>query len=248
MPALGTPAGRALLLNAQRTYAQKVLAIAPASLVSYLPLWEASGSTALDLSGHGYNGAYTGVDLGQPGIGDGRTCPLYDGVNDLTNLYSAGLAGAFNGQEGTFAVWAKVRNIGVWTDGAYRTILNLKIDGNNQLEIYKEIASARISYFMRAGGVTLTPFVTGMSSIAFLHLALTWSKSANQVKAYLNGAQVDTTKTGLGTWAGALPPTGCYLGAETGGPATPWNGYLAHSAFWDTPLSAAQIAQLASLT
>ncbi|MFV1969356.1 MAG: hypothetical protein ACC628_28375, partial [Pirellulaceae bacterium] len=60
-------------------------------------MWEASGSISDDLSPQGNDGAYTGVTLGQPGIGDGRTCPLFDGANDYNNIYSAALNTDFDG-------------------------------------------------------------------------------------------------------------------------------------------------------
>ena len=42
---------------------------------------EASGTDMIDAVA-AHNGTYTGVTLGQPGIGDGLTCPLFDGAND----------------------------------------------------------------------------------------------------------------------------------------------------------------------
>ena len=53
----------------------------------------------MDISGNGFDGAYTGVTLGQDGIGDGNTCPLFDGANDFLDFYSAGFSSAFNGDQ-----------------------------------------------------------------------------------------------------------------------------------------------------
>ncbi len=52
-----------------RQYFRKVLSHRP---IAYWPLWEASGSVAFDLAGNALHGAYTGVTLGQVGVGDGR--------------------------------------------------------------------------------------------------------------------------------------------------------------------------------
>ena len=95
-------------------YADKILGYSP---IAYWPLWEADGSTAEDISGNGFDGAYVDVTLGADGIGDGRTCPLFDGAAGYMNAFSTGLRDAFNGAEGSFAIWAKVFNVGVWTDG-----------------------------------------------------------------------------------------------------------------------------------
>ena len=56
------------------TYYKKVLATEPANLLAYWPLNEGSGSVADNLEGTAArDGAYTGVTLGQAGIGDGWT-------------------------------------------------------------------------------------------------------------------------------------------------------------------------------
>ena len=56
-------------LAAVLLYSEKVLALSP---IAYWPLWEAAGAVAEDISGNGFDGAYTGVTLGQTGIGDGN--------------------------------------------------------------------------------------------------------------------------------------------------------------------------------
>ena len=76
------------------TYTGKIQALGP---IAYWPLSEASGTTIVDASGNARNGAYTAVTLGQAGIGDGRTSASFDGSTSFGDLYSASLAGAFNG-------------------------------------------------------------------------------------------------------------------------------------------------------
>ena len=103
---------------AEEAYYEKVLGIQSANMLAYWPVWEASGAVADNIEGTAArDGAYTGVDLGQPGIGDGNTCPWWDGANDYCNIYSTSLRDAFNGAEGTIACWAKVNSAAVWTDG-----------------------------------------------------------------------------------------------------------------------------------
>ena len=84
------------LLLMTPTYIQKVLGIEPGNLIAYWPMSEPSGGIAINAEGTAArNGAYTGVTLAQPGIGDGNTCPLFDGANDFNNVYSASLDAAF---------------------------------------------------------------------------------------------------------------------------------------------------------
>ena len=48
------------------------------NLVSYWPLWEVSGSTAVDESGNSRDGTYDDPTLDQVGIGDGWGVPLLE--------------------------------------------------------------------------------------------------------------------------------------------------------------------------
>src|SRR5262245_55585830 len=117
---LGSPQ----LLIRRNQYLAKAFGTAHGNLVALWALNEASGTTARDSSGNGYNAAYVnGPTLGQTGIGDGGVCPLFvPGSNTYVNPFSSGFAAAFNGQEGTFAIWCRVRAASVWTDGASRYI------------------------------------------------------------------------------------------------------------------------------
>lgn len=239
---LATPRGKALLGTAP-AYASKVLAIAPANLVSYLPMWEASGSVAADLSGHGYTGAYTGVDLGQPGIGDGRTSPLFDGVNDYCNGYSAGFGAAFNQLAGTIGIWARVFNSGVWTDSTVRLMCTF---GNSSTVTLRRSATNSTLRWQYTAGTAKVVDKASLSTTGWFHIAMTWDKAADQMIAYYNGVQEGAIQTTLGTWSGGV--ASAVVGAGSLTPTNPWNGYLAHSAVYNVALSAAQIAQLASVT
>jgi hypothetical protein len=229
-------------------YTSKVKAVAPGNLIAYWPLAESSGTAIQDESGNAYNGTYTAVTLGQTGIGDGRTSALFDGSTSRGNVYSAGFAGAFNNQEGTFAIWFRVAAVGVWTDGINRRLVRLAVDANNQVYINKSASNNALDLIYQAGGTAkgVSP-ATFAGNIGWNHLALTWSKSGDAVKAYVNGAQSGATATGLGVWAGALAATTTVLGAFVTTPSNVFSGMLAHPAVWSTPLSAAQIAQIATV-
>lgn len=223
-------------------YTNKVVALSP---IAYWPLAELTGSTAVDASGNGRNGAYAATALGQLGIGDGRNAALLDGATSFINIYSASLSGAFGSAEGTAALWMRVSGAGVWTDGTTRRLLCLQVDGSNRVRIDRTTTNGRVDLAYSAGGVTQTVSVTSLSSTNWLHFALTWSKAGDAVKGYLGGVQQSTTQTGLGVWAGVLASTATVAGAANTTPANVWSGYLAHVALWSTPLSGAQIATLA---
>jgi hypothetical protein len=228
-------------------YASKVKAIAPANLIAYWPQAEAGGTTIVDESGNGRNGAYTGVTLGSAGIGDGRTAASYDGATSYGNVYGASLAAAFNGQEGTFAMWLKVSSAGVWTDGISRRAILFQVDANNRIGINKAVASNDVDWLYVAGATTKSGGVVSFSPTTFFHIGLTWSKAGDAVKFYVNGVQSGATQTGLGTFAGALASTQTILGSLSTTPAQVWSGLEAHVAVWNTPLSAAQMLVAATV-
>lgn len=242
-----SPQARRLFGPNSLRYTKKVLAFNP---IAHWPLAELGGATAYDASPNGRNGTYTAVTLGYPGIGDGRTAPLFvPASNSKVNVYSAGLASAFNTAEGTYAIWFKVSAASTWTDGTQRTMAIFLADSNNQVRINKSSSNNVVSWLYRAGSVSSGLDQSGNAQLGWTHAAITWSKSADQVKFYLNGAQQGTTQTGLGTWAGAVSSTFATIGAgdNTAGPSSKWDGTLAHMALWNTPLTAAQIGSLATL-
>lgn len=223
-------------------YTNKLLLLAP---IAYWPMAEASGSVALDASGNGRNGAYTAVTLAQTGIGDGRTSASFDGATSYNNVYGASFAGAFNPAEGTLALWCKVSGAGVWTDAATRRIASLRADASNLVNLQKDTSNNSITTSYVAGGTTKSVSVAA-SATTFFHFACTWSKSADQFKAYVNGAQVGATQTGLGVWTGALSSTLTNIGA-TSQPGNVWSGALAHAVVFARACSAAEVLNMATV-
>jgi hypothetical protein len=228
-------------------YWQKVRQTAAANLIGYWPMWEPSGSTSFDLSPEGNDGAYTGVTLGQPGIGDGRTSPLFDGANDQNDVISAGLTTDFDsgGDEVTIATWAKVKEAGTWEDSTFRRMFYLDADGDNNISAYRTSTNNQIAFRYEAATTVEIINIGSLSFTDWFHVALTVSLSAGangEVKAYINGSQVGSTQTSLGTWSGALADA--FIGILAAS-SQPWSGYLAHPFLSTTPYTAAQIASLA---
>jgi hypothetical protein len=229
-----------------QTYQRKTLNLFGASIIAYWPLWEPSGSVANDISGNARNGSYTGVALGQTGIGDGHTAPLFDGTADFVNVYSAGLAGAFSGVAGSLMTWGKVSGAGVWTDSTARYLLRLAADGNNQITLEKRSLNntLRALYTANATVKGTSPVFSGLT---WFHFAITWDKNAGadgQVLVFLNGAQSGATQTGLGVWAGALAAATTVIGALDLLPSNGWSGYLAHVLLLNRAATPAEIASV----
>jgi hypothetical protein len=153
------------------TYIDKVIGRGP---VAYWPLYEVSGATAICLINAAQSGTYTGVTLGQPGIGDGNTSPSFDGTSDYCNIYSATLNAAFNRDLYTVAGWMKVSGVGVWTDGAVRYAFYATSDAvNNIVMIEKNSANNQINWTHRAGGTNKFIAATPVSPVGWVHVAMT---------------------------------------------------------------------------
>jgi hypothetical protein len=229
---------------AKRQYMARVRGLGP---IAYFPLDEASGTVARNLGtlGAAANGTYTGVTLGQPGIGDGRTCPSFDGTNDYVNIHSAALAAAFNGAAFTVAGWCRVSSIGVLSDGTNRYVVSSYGGAADEWNIRRYATIPNIFIARCKAGATDKSVSITIADANWHHLAMTHDKANDAFKAYLDGAQVGATQTGLGVWGGTLGVTSTCVGAYNTSAASPWSGTLAHVALFTRPLSPAQIASLA---
>ena len=78
-----------------------------------------------------------------------------------------------------------------------------------------------------------------------MYFALSWSKAAEEMKAYYSGSQEGSTQETLGIWAGDLASTTTLISSQSTTPDQTWDGYIAHIAVWDSVLSPADIADLA---
>jgi hypothetical protein len=231
------------------TYSSKVLSIAPASLIAYWPLDEISGTNARNLQGVVARDGTFARDVATmtTGVGPaGGTAPLFDGTNDYCDIYSTDLNTAFNGGEGTLAGWIKVFGVGIWTDSTSRMLFQLRADASNRVFITRQTTDNQILSDFIGGGTADTEFHNGLNSTDWLHFAIAWSVTTNEVRHYLDGSLTETD-TGVGTWAGDLSATETIIGASATTPTGMFNGYLADIAIWTTALSAAQILDLATV-
>ena len=79
------------------------------------------------------------------------------------------------------------------------------------------------------------------------HMCITWSDAANEQIDYYNGVQDGSTLT-PDTWNGSgLQDAQTMIGSKNTSAEDGWHGYLAHVTIWKTPLTAAQILQLATV-
>ena len=238
-----SPAVGLLLRSRASTYAQKVQGLLAGHLVAYWQMAEPSGSISLDSSGNGHNGAYTGVTLAQPGVpGAGTTAASFDGSTSFNNVYSPGLAAAFNSSELTFGLWFYAT---AWAND-FHNIFELGVDSANYFRAYRFVSGTNMmSFDFNGTGTTKSSnsFVVPLN--AWNHVMWTVSKTGDQLICYKNGSAVGSPVTGLPTISGSLASTLAVIGARNTSASNPFPGTLAHAVLCNVALPAATIAQLA---
>jgi peptidoglycan/xylan/chitin deacetylase (PgdA/CDA1 family) len=236
-----------VLFGGEITYAQRMKNLFGSSLIAHWPLSETSGSVAHDVSGNNLNGTYSGVSLAGTKSFLNLPAPTFDGNNGYVNLYSAQLASLFNTSEGTKSVWIKILDPAVWSDGAIRTISRIGVNATdaNQIIMQKTATANQLVMNYRAGGTTKQRAINGQSSTDWINLILTWSVSADTVKAYINGSDGGVTVTGLGTWSGNIGSSCFCCGVgDTVNKANDWIGSMSDVLILNraaTPAEAAKI-------
>lgn len=231
-----------IAFNKRKSYRRQITAMFGTALIGYWPFSEASGTTIQDASGNGRTGTYTSATVANATSPGGKPCPAFNGTSTIANVYSAGLAGAFSALEGSLAIWVKATAQSNWTDATARTIATFQVDTNNQVVILKNAAnSLRIRY--TAGATISGTQLFLIAPASWAHIAITWSKSGDSVKLYYNGV-LQTSFTGLGTWAGSLASAGARFGANAT-PAQYWIGWMADAILLNRAMTAAEVARLA---
>ncbi len=232
----------------RKRYSQKVLTIQPADLIGYWQMAEPSGGVAVDSSSQGNDGAYSGVTLGQPGIGDGKTSALFNGSTSENNIYSAGLNGDFNGAEGTVMLWLKVSGVGVWMDGIIRDLLHVGVNTNEDYILFRKHGNNnRIDFTREGNNVTDSRVKTSVTTVDWFHMAMIWSEAADEVIAYYNGVREGAINIGLGAYSGALGSDDAKIGDSIIIGAEPWDGFIAHVAIFSAALLENKIARLSKV-
>lgn len=234
----------------KKTYQQKIKALFGSSVIALWPLTDTSGTTMTDVSGNLRNGSYSGVALANALGPKGKMVGYWDGSVAYADAYSASLAGAFNGQEGSEIIWCKVSGVGVWTDGAARYAHYMAVNANNFVGMYRAVGNDDFGWTYRAaaGGLKTVTNTSMGSPTGWLLTGLTWSLSNGRVRAYLNGSQQGSDVALADTWSGALGVTNTLVGAASTTPTYVWRGWLAYAMVLNREATAPEMAQVYSLT
>jgi hypothetical protein len=234
------------------TYTSKLESIEPTSLLAHYIMNETGGSTCEDNLTN-YDGAYVGSpSFGHTGIGDGETCIYVDATAEYANLLSSGLYAAMDMDEFTIAGWVQGQLTNWWGSVNARDIFHLTAASPfRQVNMMKhatvdwfqfEIVHNDVdSYEWERSAPSPVPGDTD-----WFHVAITVSLAADAMKYYIDGSQFGATDPVSDSWYTTGGPTGV-TNFRIGAFSNISEAYLAHWAFWNTPLSAADIADLATV-
>lgn len=240
---IGVALGMATMGGVAPSYTEIIEAMSP---IVYFPLDETSGSVVVNYGTlSSANGTYSGPTLAQIDAPGGGKAPSFDGSNDYVNIYSAALAGAFDGQVGSISWWDKVTNDDVWTDRSTDIAFTLATDASNYISYQKRSSNqnyARVYYDAAGDLVNINTLLAGTG---WYHKVITWDDVANEVKLYINGEQWGDTQL-ASTWTGSLASNSCVIGEYAPPSGLPWNGSISHFAIWDRVLTATELGNLYS--
>lgn len=233
---------RVLFPGNNDAYTRRVHAICGPSLIAHWPLDERTGANVRDTSGNGYGGTPVAIATGFAGIGDGLCSPFFDGASAYVNIYSAALAAAFDSTQGTLFLWARMANVGVWSDGTTRSLASIYANSSNRIQLNKGSTAGRFYFTFVGSGVSSERSILSQSNEDWVCWGLTWDASA--VYGYKGGAQV--TSAGAATsWGATLPgATTTCIGAVSTMPGQPSHGWTAHAGLCARALTAPEMAAL----
>ena len=112
--------------------------------------------------------------------------------------------------KGTISIWAIMEA----TSGS-AFLMKAKVDSNNEIFMFWHNSSDEIRMTHKAAGTgRKTQWgASGLSHSAWNHFVMTWDTTADEIKSYLNGAQIGETVGSLGDFAGTISTV--HLGQNT---------------------------------
>lgn len=225
-------------------YTQRYFDASPGNLLALYRLNDA-GATIADSSGNGFDGTYTSVTVQGATGPDGELTAVWDGINDIGDIYSAGLDAVYNGAQLTQSTWFQILSAPVWSDATARGMFSCAENSSNRGRLAKTTTADEINWYRRGGGVIDQVVDTSLAaSLTWHQLTMTVDESGNVQRALLDGVQVGGDQGSLGAYAGALSATLAVIGAFATTPAAVWSGALAYAALYDVALTVPQAASL----
>lgn len=230
----------------QYKYQKKHLALAPNALFAYYPLNDPTGAYTKDAANGLWPGTYTANVPKNIASFDGQVGPLFTGIaSQYLTFYSAPLAAAFPYNEGSVSFAYRVATSTIWADAGTWQFFRVGTSSPTNFIFIGKTAANTLGYSYRSGTPVSTTTVISTNITGWNFVAMTWSSSLGEVKAYLNGIQVGATLTGAISWSGTPISAQYVIGSQTT-TAVSSRAQIKHFAIWNTPLSSNIIGALAT--
>ena len=143
----------------------------------------------------------------------------FDGGSEYVAIDNAG--NDINTTQGSVSAWTK---LDAMTDWGY--VFCARVDLDNRIDLRWDDANGFFDLKYEASNIRqeINTLAVSDSDGQERFVTITWDTSAGasgEVKGYVDGSQVDTTRTGLGTWAGSITEVkigaNCYGGQSVDG-------------------------------
>ena len=145
-------------------------------------------------------------------IGKNSPAPVYSLKLNGSTQYATidTVAGDIDTANGTYSAWVKFDSTS--TTG---TIIKSSVNSSNHITLAYGGSANEMLFIYKAGGTAkkVEHSVTVEGTGSWVHLAMTWNTSEDELKAYINGSQVGGTVGSLGTWSGTIDKS--YIGRNT---------------------------------
>ena len=201
--------------------------------------WFKSGPRLIDLSGFRTHGTLMNAGTTWSGVSaiSGWGSIAYDGA--VGTGINIPLASYFPRTAGTF-----LARVYPTTTSAVRQIFMWRIDGSNELGIvdFNGNFGLNLGCQYNAGGTNKNVAAASLSQNVWHDVGFTWDAgTASVLRMYVDGAEVGTAATGLGTMSSSDPAY--YKIGSSNNSGEEWSGNIADAHIWDRALSAAEILE-----
>lgn len=181
---------------------------------------DAANTTITDSSGNSYDWtASANTSLMNNATGKFGDCfdldDQYEGtINNDTfdNAFSSAAGSTI-----TVELWIK-STAANWSDAGNQQWVNIrKADSNDAILLGYLVSGDQLEFRYKAGGTTNLINVTSaiVDTTTWHHVALTANVAADEMKAFVDGSQFQSTETGLGTWSATI--LDAMIGEDAGG-------------------------------
>jgi prepilin-type N-terminal cleavage/methylation domain-containing protein len=199
----------------------------PVGLVGYWPLDEGSGTQAIDLSGNGNTGSWSGSTPYYTGGKIGAYGGNFNGINDYVNL---GTSSLFNSANITLSAWINTNNSASTEDITAK-----------ELQFKYRVSAAHFEYLISCNGLSwniTTGNISNVQNNTWYYTAMTVNSLTQSVLFYVNGqlANSSSLPCSISTYNSNTMDIGSYdSGAEL------FSGVIDDVRIYNRALSAAEI-------